>query len=88
MQAIKTIGSTLLGIGIIIGIIIATVLLFTFGAKVAFTIQPFVNWLAGILFIINLIALLAAIAPKARGVSGLIIFISSYVYGLGTWILV
>jgi hypothetical protein len=86
MQALKSIGSTLLGIVIFVGIIIATVLLFTFGAKVAFTIQPFINWLAGILFIINLLVLLVAIVPKARGVSGLIIYISSYVYGLGTWI--
>ena len=86
MQAIKSIGSTLLGIAIFIGIIIATVLLFTLGAKLAFTIQPFINWLAGILFLINVFALVAAIAPRARGISGLIIYISSYVYGLGTWI--
>jgi len=86
MQAIKSIGSTLLGIAIFIGIIIATVLLFTLGAKLAFTIQPFINWLAGILFVINIFALVAAIAPRARGVSGLIIYVSSYVYGLGTWI--
>lgn len=86
MQALKSIGSTVLGIVIFIGIIVATVLLFTLGAKLAFTIQPFVNWLAGILFTVNLVALLAAIAPKARGVSGLVIYISSYIYGLGTWI--
>ncbi|MCA9350352.1 hypothetical protein KC874_01525 [Candidatus Saccharibacteria bacterium] len=86
MQAIKSIGSTLLGIAIFIGIIIATVLLFTLGAKLAFTIQPFINWLAGILFLTNVFALVAAIAPRARGISGLIIYVSSYVYGLGTWI--
>lgn len=86
MQALKSIGSTLLGIVIFVGIIIATVLLFTLGAKVAFTIQPFINWLAGILFVINLLALLIAISRKARGASGLVIYISSYVYGLGTWI--
>lgn len=86
MQALKSIGSTLLGIVIFVGIIVATVLLFTLGAKVAFTIQPFINWLAGILFLVNLVALLIAISPKTRGVSGLIIYISSYVYGLGTWI--
>lgn len=86
MQAIKSIGSIILGIVIFVGIIIVTVLLFTVGAKVAFTIQPFINWLAGILLIINLLALLVAIVPKARAVSGLVIYISSYVYGLGTWI--
>jgi len=86
MQTIKSIGSTLLGIVVIFGIFIALGLLFTFGAKLAFTIQPFINWLAGILLIINIIALLAAIVPKARGVSGLIIYTSSFVFGLGTWI--
>jgi len=86
MQALKSIGSTLLGIIIFIGIIIATILLFTFGARVAFTIQPFVNWLAGILFLVNLIVLLVALVPKARGVAGIIIYISSYIYGLSTWI--
>lgn len=86
MQTIKSIGSTLLGIVIFVGIIVATVLLFTLGAKVAFTIQPFVNWLAGILLVINIVALLIAMIPKARAASGLVIFVSSYVFGLGTWI--
>lgn len=86
MQTMKSIGSGLLGIIIFGGFIIATALLYTLGAKLAFTIQPFVNWLAGILFVVNLIALLVAIAPKARGIAGLIIYVSSFVYGLGTWI--
>lgn len=86
MQALKSIGNFLLGIVIFVGIIVVTVLLFTLGAKLAFTIQPFINWLAGVLFIINIVALLVAIVPKARGWAGVIIYISSYVYGLGTWI--
>ena len=86
MDTLKSIGSILLGITIFIGIIIATVLFFAIGAQVAFTIAPFINWLAGILFIINLILLLFALVPKARGVVGLIIYISSYVYGLSAWI--
>lgn len=86
METLKSIGGALLGIAIFIGIIIATVLFFTLGAKVAFTISPFINWLAGILFVINLILLLFAVIPKARGVVGLIIYISSYVYGLSAWI--
>ncbi|MDZ7744817.1 MAG: hypothetical protein U5K77_03635 [Candidatus Saccharibacteria bacterium] len=86
METLKSIGGSLLGIVIFIGIIVATVLLFTLGARVAFTIQPFVNWLTGILLTINIITLLIAIAPKARGVAGIIIFISSYVYGLNAWI--
>lgn len=86
MNTLKSIGSTLLGIAIFVGIIVATILFFTLGAKVAFTIAPFINWLAGILFIINLALLLVALIPKARGIVGLIIYISSYVYGLSAWI--
>lgn len=86
MNTLKSIGSTLLGIAIFVGIIVATILFFTLGAKVAFTIAPFINWLAGILFIINLALLLVALIPKARDIVGLIIYISSYVYGLSAWI--
>jgi hypothetical protein len=86
MDTIKSIGGSLLGFAIFIGFIIATVLLFSFGAKLAFTIQPFVNWLAGILLLINIVALLIAIIPKTRGSVGLFIYISSYIYGLSAWI--
>jgi len=86
MNTLKSIGGTLFGIVIFIGIIIVTVLFFTLGAKVAFTISPFINWLAGILFVINLVLLLFAAIPKARGAVGLIIYISSYIYGLSAWI--
>lgn len=86
MNTIKSIGGTLLGIAIFIGVVIAAVLFFTLGAKVAFTISPFINWLAGILFVVNLFVLLLAVIPKARGVVGLIIYVSSYVYGLSAWI--
>lgn len=86
MKTLKSIGGTLLGIASFVGIITVAVLFFTFGAKVAFTISPFVNWLAGLLFIINIIALLFALIPKARGAVGLIIYISSYVYGVSAWI--
>ncbi len=86
MEKMKSIGGTLLGLAIFIGIIVATILFFTFGAKVAFTIAPFINWLAGILLLINIVLLLFAVIPKARSVVGLIIYVSSYVYGLSAWI--
>lgn len=86
MNTLKSISGTVLGIAIFIGIIIATVLFFTLGAKVAFTISPFINWLAGILLVINLVLLLFATIPKARGAIGLITYVSSYVYGLSAWI--
>jgi hypothetical protein len=86
MEKIKSIGGALLGITVFVGITIVAVLFFNLGAKIAFTISPFINWLAGILFIINIVLLLFAIIPKARGVVGLVIYISSYVYGLSAWI--
>lgn len=86
METLKSVGSVMLGIAVFIGIIAAIVLFFAFGAQVAFTIAPFVNWLAGILVVINIIVLLVALIPSARNVAGAIIFFSSYVYGLSTWI--
>lgn len=86
MNILKSIGGTLLGIAFFVGVIIATILFFTFGAKMAFVISPFVNGLAGILLTINIILLLFAVIPKARGVIGNIIIFSSFIYGLSAWI--
>lgn len=86
MEKLKSIGSMLLGIVIFIGIIVSAILFFTFGAKVAFTILPIISWITGILLALNLIALLVAISRKARGVVGIFIYISSYIYGLQTWL--
>ncbi len=87
METLKSIGGVLLGIAFFVGSIIALILFFTVGATVGATILPFVSWLTGILFAINVIALLMAISRKTRGVVGIIIFLSSYVYGLQTWII-
>lgn len=86
MNILKSIGGTLLGIAILVGIIIATVLFFTFGAKMAFEISPFINGIAGVLITINIILLLFAVIPRARGVIGNIIIFSSFIYGLSAWI--
>lgn len=86
MDTLKSAGGALFGIAIFIGIIIATILFFALGAKVAFAIAPFINWLAGILFIVNLLLLLVAIVPGARGFAGVVIYVSSYVYGISAWI--
>ena len=86
MNILKSIGGTLLGIAIFIGVIVATILFFTFGAKMAFEISPFINGLAGVLIIINVVLLLFAAIPSARGVIGNIIIFSSFIYGLSAWI--
>ena len=82
MEILESIGGVLLGIAFFVGSIIALILFFTVGATVGVTILPFVSWLTGILFAVNIIALLIAISRKTRGVVGIIIFLSSYVYGL------
>lgn len=86
MDTLKSIGGALIGIGIFIGIIIAVILFFKFGAGVGAAILPFLSWLTGLLLAVNVIALLVALSRRARGVVGVILFISSYVYGLQTWI--
>lgn len=86
MNSLKSIGGTLIGITIFIGVFIAIVLIFTYGAKMAFAIAPFISGLAGILLIINLILLFFAIIPKARFIVGNIIMYSALVYGLSAWI--
>ena len=87
MEILESIGGVLLGIAFFVGSIIALILFFTVGGTVGVTILPFVSWLTGILFAVNIIALLIAISRKTRGVVGIIIFLSSYVYGLQTWII-
>jgi len=87
MEILESIGGVLLGVAFFVGSIIALILFFTVGATVGVTILPFVSWLTGILFAVNIIALLIAISRKTRGVVGIIIFLSSYVYGLQTWII-
>lgn len=86
METLKSIGSTILGVAIFVGLVISTVLLFTFGSKLAFVVQPYINSVAGILFIIDILIAFIAVIPKARPAIGFIIFISSYVFGLSTWI--
>lgn len=86
MQALKSIGGVVLGIIIFIGIIVGAILLFTLGVQASVVIAPYVYAIAGILFFINIATLLTAVIPNARGVAGWILFISSYIYGLATWI--
>lgn len=86
MNALKSIGGALLGIVIFAGAIIGTVLLFTLGVRASVVAAPYVYLGAGILFMVNMLTLLFAIIPAARSVTGWVLFISSYVYGMATWI--
>lgn len=86
MGTLKSIGGTMFGIAIFVGIIVAGILLFILGAGLAVAIAPFIIWIVGILFVLDLVLLLFAIMPRARGIAGLILYISSYVFGLSAWL--
>jgi hypothetical protein len=85
-NTLKSIGGIILGIAIFVGIIIAGILLYVLGAGLAFAIAPFITWIVGILFVLDLVLLLVAIIPRARGIAGLIVYFSSYVFGLSAWL--
>lgn len=86
MDTLKSIGTTVLGIAIFIAIILGAVLLFTLGVTASAVIAPYIYFVASTLFVINIFTLLVAIVPSTRGVAGIILYVSSYVYGLATWI--
>jgi len=86
MNTLKSIGGFILGIIIFIGIILAGIFIFTLGIKAAVVVEPYIEMSAGVLLVLNVITLLIAAIPAARGVTGVILFISSYVYGLATWL--
>lgn len=86
METLKSIGGLVLGIVMFIGVVIGAVLLFTLGVGAATAVAPYVYLVSGILFLANIGTLLFTIFPRFRGTVGWFLFISSYVYGLATWI--
>jgi hypothetical protein len=86
MNTIKSMGSILLGIAIFLAIVGGAVLFFTFGVVALVVISPYIYATTGILILLNVLTLLVAIIPRARSAAGFILFVSSYVYGLATWI--
>jgi hypothetical protein len=83
---LKSIGSVILGIIIFLTILLVGILLLIFGTSLAATIAPYVIIFAAILFVIDVIFLFLAIFPPVRRVVGITLFISSYVFGMATWI--
>lgn len=87
METLKNIGWCLLGIAIFIVVSILTFLLIRWGSGAAAIVIPYVNWASGIVFTICLLLLLPlAIFKKTRGIAGVGLFISSYIFGLSTWL--
>lgn len=86
MDTLKSVGGTILGIVAFAGFIIGAVLLFNFGVEASIVAAPYIYLTAAIVFWLNVIILVFAVIPSARRVVGWILFISSFVYGLTTWI--
>ena len=86
MKNFKALSASLVGIAIFAGLIAAIALLFSFGTKLAFKIEPAINDLAGVLLVVDLIALPFALAPRFRRMVGTILFISSFVLGVAAWL--
>jgi hypothetical protein len=85
-KVFKAIGGLILGITIFLGIIITTILIVTFGIKIAFAVEPIINIVAAILLILDIVILVLALSKKLRPIVGIIMVFSSYIMGLSTLI--
>ena len=86
MEALKSVGGVMLAIVIFIAILVGSVLLFTLGVQASIVVAPYIYLVAGILFLFNIFTLLSTVIAKARKIAGSILYVSSYIYGLATWI--
>jgi hypothetical protein len=86
METIKNLSWGILGIAIIIGLAVLVGLLMGGGLIFANRILPWIEWLSSITFLIDILFLPLSFFKKSRGVSSLVFFISSDVYGLELWI--
>ncbi len=86
MNAFKSIGGLLLAIVIVLGSIIGLILVLIFGSAVAFSIAPVIIVIAAILLVLDVILLFFAFSRSLRPVIGMLLYGSSYLFGLVTWI--
>ena len=87
LDRIKQLSTLALGLAIFLALLAIPVLFFMGGLWAAkHLLEPLIaiGWIA---FGIDLILLFLALVPAARGFSGLVIFLSSYIFGLVTWLL-
>ena len=86
MNTLKVIGQFALAFVIIVGLVAGAIIVFSFGVTASVVVAPWIYSLAGYLLVLNIIALFFAVAPSLRIHVGNILYLSSYVYGLSTWI--
>lgn len=87
METLKTIGGCLLWTVMVVVGAFATFFLIKWGVNAAAVVSPYISWLNIVVFLICILILLPmAFFKKSRGIAGVGIFISSYVFGLSLWI--
>ncbi len=86
MQKLKDIGAVLLGILIIVGILVGSILIIGYGSKVAIKADPILSWISLAILVINLITIPLVIFKRTRAWYGLELFFSSMIYGLSLWV--
>lgn len=85
MNKLQSIKRSALIIAIPLAIALSLGLIFFLGIEAAKLLTPFLLYLAGFIFITNIIALLVAGSPKFKAISGLTLLVSSYIYGIILW---
>lgn len=86
-EFLENIGGFLLGIALIIGLFFLGTLLLKGAIWVSELILPYTSLIMWIVFFLNLFIFLPLAIPSAtKGVSGVALVISSYIYGLNLWI--
>ncbi|MGA9364885.1 MAG: hypothetical protein WBW16_11035 [Bacteroidota bacterium] len=86
-EKLKSIGSALLGIGIFIGIILLAAFFIRGGLWLSEILYPWLTLISAIAFFVCILILLPlAFFRKTRGVSGVGLFIASYIFGASLWV--
>lgn len=86
MEFLKGIGQVVLSVGAVIALFFALYSFIAFGVAVGFVVGPVISWVAGILFLFDLVLLIFTPIPSLRNRLGVVIFISSYIFGIGAWL--
>lgn len=87
MKKIKELSQTFFGIAIAIAILFVIILIFKGGIALADMVLPWIQWVSGFVFLINVIVFLPmSFFKKTRTASAVAFYLSSYVYGMELWI--
>lgn len=87
IDKIKGLLWTVLGIIMITAFVFLFVLVLRGGISLAITILPWMNLIAGLILLLNILIFFPlSFIKKTRGSSAIVFYISSYIYGLDLWL--